>query len=52
MDTALHAAHTELKATQKDLLKAIHSTPFHADMVQVCSSNPVYASGAWLLASS
>ena len=35
MDTALHAAHTELKATQKDVLKAIRSTPFHADMIQV-----------------
>ncbi|CAL5221062.1 g3185 [Coccomyxa viridis] len=35
MDCALHAAHTELKATQEDVLKAICSTPFHADMIQV-----------------
>ena len=34
MDCALYAAHTELKATQEDVLKAICSTPFHADMIQ------------------
>ena len=28
MDSALHAAHTELNAAQEDVLKAIHSTPF------------------------
>ena len=35
MDSALHAAHTELNAAQEDVLKAIHSTPFHADMIEV-----------------
>ena len=37
MDSALHAVHTELKASKEDLLKAIRSTPFHADMIEVRS---------------
>lgn len=37
MDTALLAAYIELKATEKDVLKAIRSTPFHPDMIQAGS---------------
>ena len=38
MDSALHAVHTELKASQEDVLRAIRSTPFHADLIEVRSS--------------
>ena len=37
MDTALLAAYIQLKATEKDVLKAIRSTPFHPDMIQAGS---------------
>lgn len=35
MDEALHKTHTEIGAGQDSVLQAIHSTPFHQDMMQV-----------------
>ena len=40
MDAALLAARVELNASKIDVLQAIRSTPFHDDMVQVCSLAP------------